>query len=295
MKKRVLGIILALVMALTFVPTTAEAATSLDFGKEWWPVTQDDLDYGDPSALELNNGYLADGKKYFLAEDITLYHKLRVEGTVTLDLNGHVLKLAGTDPVLQLSSGANLTLQDSEPNTVHKFDKNAETGLLTLNEASGTEIIRGGIITGGNTTQGAGITMDEGALSLTMTGGTIVGCQSTNAAGGIMARGKDTVPTITLSGTSRITGCTAPAPYGSVIGVEYEAVLNLYGGIVEGTVFMSGTARVDPAKPAIIYGDLYLGWNVKIENTLYVYGRIEPNPDYGTTERWRENSACGIR
>ena len=56
------------------------------------------------------------------------------------------LHLQGTTP---------FTIQDSEPNTVHKFDKNTETGLLTLNEASGTEIIRGGIITGGRLLEGA--------------------------------------------------------------------------------------------------------------------------------------------
>ena len=75
MKKRFLGLVLMLAMMLALLPSTAEAATSLDFGEEWWPVTQDDLDNGELSALELNNGYLADGKKYFLAENITLYHK----------------------------------------------------------------------------------------------------------------------------------------------------------------------------------------------------------------------------
>lgn len=35
MKKRVLGLILMLVMALTLLPTTAEAANYLDFGDGW--------------------------------------------------------------------------------------------------------------------------------------------------------------------------------------------------------------------------------------------------------------------
>lgn len=276
MKKRVLGLILMLAMALTFLPTTAEAANYLDFGDGWWGIEQEDLDIGTPPALELNNGYLADGKKYYLVEDVTIYKTMRVEGTVTLDLNGHVLKLAGSGSVFKMSSGANFTIQDSEPNTVHKFDKNTETGLLTLNEASGTEIIRGGIITGGNTIQGAGITMDEGAVALTMTGGTIVGCQSTNAAGGILAWGRDVVPTITLSGTSRITGCTAPTPYGSAIGVALEANLNLYGGLVEGEVHTSGTIRAGAGQPTVIYGNVYTSWKIVVENTLYVYGKIEP-------------------
>ena len=113
MKKRVLGLILMLVMALTLLPTTAEAANYLDFGDGWWGIEQEDLDIGTPPALELNNGYLADGKKYYLVEDVTIYKTMRVEGTVTLDLNGHVLKLAGSGSVFKMSSGANFTIQDS--------------------------------------------------------------------------------------------------------------------------------------------------------------------------------------
>ena len=281
MKKRILGIVLALVMALTFVPVTAEAADFDD--REWYPLTQGDFD-------EFPLTTLSD-YKYYLYQDITLDSTLTINGTVTLDLNGHVLKMTGNKSVLKVASGAEFTIQDSEPNTVHKFDKNAETGLLTLNEASGTETIRGGIITGGNTIQGAGITMDEGALSLTMTGGTIVGCQSSSAAGGILAWGRYTVPTITLSGSSRVTGCTAPAPYGSAIGVANEAVLNLYGGLVEGDVYIYGTIKADPAKPAAIYGDLYSPWGFKVENTLYVYGTIKGDPYGDETVFWSKTNA----
>lgn len=67
MKKRVLGLILMLAMALTFLPTTAEAANYLDFGDGWWGIKQEDLDIGTPPALELNNGYLADGKSTTLS------------------------------------------------------------------------------------------------------------------------------------------------------------------------------------------------------------------------------------
>ena len=66
------------------------------------------------------------------------------------------------------------------------FDKDSSTGLWTLNEESGTEILYGGIITGGNAKDGGGFNLQhqltyypEYSLSpagkLTMTGGMIVG------------------------------------------------------------------------------------------------------------------------
>ena len=73
MKKRVLGIVLALVMALTFVPTTAFAA-----------------DFTDWTELKSGNYNLGIGK-YYLTSDVTMNELFRIQShaNVTIDLNGH--------------------------------------------------------------------------------------------------------------------------------------------------------------------------------------------------------------
>ena len=264
MKKRFLAALVALAVALALLPGSAFAE---DFDQnEWVPVYEEGLS-NDFEYVPFNT--MDDGRIYSLNGDETITSTITVNGSATLDLNGCVLKMEGSGPVIKITQGSTLTIQDSNPGTVHKFDKNAETGLMTLNETSGTETIYGGIITGGNTRQGAGITMESNS-TLTMTGGTIVGCQSTNAAGGILLWENDTV---TLSGTSRITGCTAPAPYGSAIGAALSCTLNLYGGLVEGDVTFGGTIGTRSEQPSAIYGDLYVTGEINVKNTLYIYGK----------------------
>ena len=89
MKKRVLGLILMLVMALTFVPATVFAA---DF-TGWTEL--------DNTTTKLTGG------KYYLKNDLTLSSTLLIYGlnqdsTVMLDLNGHILKMTGSGPVIQV-------------------------------------------------------------------------------------------------------------------------------------------------------------------------------------------------
>ena len=100
MKKRVLGIVLALVMALTFVPTTAEAA-----------------DFTGWTELISGNYNLGIGK-YYLTSDVTMSELFRTQSyaNVTIDLNGHVLNAEWGVRVGPYSS---LTILDSAPNALH--------------------------------------------------------------------------------------------------------------------------------------------------------------------------------
>lgn len=87
---------------------------------------------------------------YYLCNNVKLTQALVIQGDVTLDLNGFVLQHENrdaNDSVIQMDSGT-LTLVDSNPDAIHKFVKEA-TGLWTLNENAGTEIVKGGVITGG--------------------------------------------------------------------------------------------------------------------------------------------------
>lgn len=156
---------------------------------------------------------------YYLCNNVNLTHPLVIRGDVTLDLNGFVLKITGSGSVIQVDSGT-LTLVDSHPAAIHKFVKEA-TGLWTLNENAGTEIVKGGVITGGigrehsfssvygsiSENGGGGVFINQDA-SFVMEGGNIVGCSAVgehNTAGGVLvARSASFVMK-----AGKIAGCTA--------------------------------------------------------------------------------------
>lgn len=126
--------------------------------------------------------------KITLAENIYIGSTLTVNRAVTLDLNGNVLKMNGSGSVIKVESGGNLTIQDSNPSTPHKFTPGGD-GLWGLDETGGSEIVYGGIITGGtgmppgvNYSEGGGVYVSAGA-ALTMNGGSIVGCKAGSGGG----------------------------------------------------------------------------------------------------------------
>ena len=180
---------------------------------------------------------LADGN-YYLNNDVTISQTITVSGTVTLDLNGHVLQYKNDSTkgsVIKVESGGQLTIEDSNTsNLSHKFNPNGK--LWVLDDASGTEAVTGGVITGGTGTDistfggttwycGGGALIKNGG-SLTMRGGNIIGC-SAECGGGVCIDSEQ--GQFSMSGGS-IAGCVA-----SDIG----------GGVfASGTFKMSGQAVI---------------------------------------------------
>ena len=170
-------------------------------------------------AIELTEKTTLTAGEYYLCNNVNLTQTLVIRGNVTLDLNGFVLKITGSGSVIKIESGT-LTLVDSHPAAIHKFVKEA-TGLWTLNENAGTEIVKGGVITGGigrehsfssvygsiSENGGGGVFINQDA-SFVMEGGNIVGCSAVgehNTAGGVLvARSASFVMK-----AGKIAGCTA--------------------------------------------------------------------------------------
>ena len=152
-----------------------------------------------------------------LTADITIGTTLTVSRTVTLDLNGNVLKMTGGFSVIKVESGGDLTIADSTPNKVHKFNPNYTDmwgcGLWKLDKDTGTEIVSGGVITGGGGdlthSDGGGVLVNVGG-KLTMTGGS-VGCSAGGLGGGVHLAYDSSIgksSTFTMTGGS-IIGCAA--------------------------------------------------------------------------------------
>ena len=154
-----------------------------------------------------------------LTGDISISSTLTVNRTVTLDLNGHVLKYesANNGSVIVVEGSGQLTIEDSNTsNLSHKFNPNGK--LWVLDEASGTETVTGGVITGGKgypfhlisgtVNCGGGVYIAPGG-QLTMTGGNIIGC-SAEFGGGVCIYPRQNGEQIqfSMSGGS-IIGCVA--------------------------------------------------------------------------------------
>ena len=206
-----------------------------------------------------------------LAGDISISSSLTVNRTVTLDLNGHVLKYesANKGSVIVVENGGQLTIEDSNTsNLSHKFMPNGK--LWVLDEASGTETVTGGVITGGT---GYPFTLSSGTVNcgggvyiapggqLTMTGGNIIGC-SAEFGGGVCIYPRQNGEQIqfSMSGGS-IIGCVASDIGGGVgaygtfkmsgpavirsCAVESADNFVLGGGVfVDGSFEMSGEATI---------------------------------------------------
>ena len=193
MKKRILSIVLAICLVLSCVPITVFAANE--------------------DATELQNK-LNSGGTVTLTKDYTIDTTLKVTNTVTLDLNGHVIKMTGSDRVITFAGG-NLTLQDSNKTATHKD----------------STLPAGGVITGGNQGQGGGVYINNNS-TFTMNGGTIANC-SAEYGGGVYISSNST---FTMNGGT-IANCKATtsdyAVGGGGVYVAQNSNFTMSGGIIE--------------------------------------------------------------
>ena len=282
MRKRIISTLMALCMALTLLPVQVLAA-NYTVGEDAG-VSVRALAGTAGTELKADNidAYVANGLGggvYTLAEDVTISGTLRVTGEATVDLNGYVLRYADTTAngsVFEIVSGGDLTVIDSRPNVEHKFVSNAD-GLWVLDEQNGTEIVRGGIITGGtgltdrnNNGYGGGVYVDGGGR-FTMTGGSIVGCKAEGyiAFGGgvFVAKGGQ----FTMTGGS-IVGCTAVADeYGHAYGGGIRNDGEVRGDI--GRTTLSGTAEIRDCHAK--GGFLLYGGGISDAGTLTISGDVK--------------------
>lgn len=224
---------------------------------------------------------------YYLCNNVKLTQALVIQGDVTLDLNGFVLQHENrdaNDSVIQMDSGT-LTLVDSNPDAIHKFVKEA-TGLWTLNENAGTEIVKGGVITGGigrehsfssvygsiSENGGGGVFINQDA-SFVMEGGNIVGCSAVgehNTAGGVLvARSASFVMK-----AGKIAGCTAARGGGVYVadrdGDYALGSFTMNGGTIEWCVAY-GSAAYDDGGGVNNLGSFTMNGGT-IRNCTAVYG-----------------------
>ncbi len=235
MKRRLPPILMTLVLVCA-LPIWAAFVTSGDVTNPLL-TTADATSPPDTAATRLKSA-ISNGGTVQLTEDIEISETLLVTRDVTLDLNGHVLKMTGSGSVLYVKEDGpdtvTLTITDSRPQNPH-------TG-------SYVGLPAGGVITGGTGTRerwtsytlGGAVFLWDG-MTLKLEGGTLTGSSSDSSvfirtgATFVMTGGTITgenvgvhnnVGTFTMTG-GRITGCRDRGVY-----------------VYNGNMTMSGTAYI---------------------------------------------------
>lgn len=223
MKKRILGVVIALVLCLGLLPTTALA----DGGP--LGLSKGDTVYGRYDSLEqILEAISASADNYTikLLDDYTETSSgspYQIDHICTLDLNGHALKLTNG---FQLVNGGTLTLTDSSADAKGSFTVTGGQPCFTVDDSSAELNINSGICQ----SDAAVITANSGTVRVT--GGTLAGGRGAGSAAPrtIYSYGNTD---ITLGGSAVITNdCDAcVALYGGNLKIQDNASLTGCGGV----------------------------------------------------------------
>lgn len=233
----------------------------------------------------LSDALASDAAVIRLTGDIEITAFMAVSRPVTIDLNGHLLKTtSGVSNLIHVTQNGELTLIDSNPNAVHKFDKSnalwkladettaeeniievkggALTGGTGTGEAGntcgggiyvrkgGTLLMRGGNIVGCTARQGGGIYVDDGGR-FEMSAGTITGCTAGQEEG-------KTANGVFIAASGRFTQSPGAQITGEVIGA-YTVTFQSEGGSEVASQIRANTPADQPADPTK-EGYTFIGW-----------------------------------
>ena len=226
MKRRLLPILMTLVLVCA-LPIWAAFVTSPD-------VTNPLLTTADAAELTLQGmiDQANAGDTIKLRSNTEVHATLQITKNLTLDLNGHVLKMTGSGSVLRVEEGPHpvtLTITDSRSDTSHEDKTLPAGGVITGGKGpyvTGIYYVGGAVflekdttlkLEGGTLTGNSGSSIYIGGATLVMSGGTITG-----ETVGVY----NNVGTFTMTG-GRITGCSDRGVY-----------------VYNGNMTMSGTAYI---------------------------------------------------
>ena len=227
----------------------------------------------------LSDALKSDSAVIRLTGDIEITAYMTVQRAVTIDLNGHLLKTtSGVSNLIHVTQNGELTLIDSNPNAVHKFDKSNALWKLAAEDAEGENIvvIKGGAITGGSYYTGGGIYVAPGG-TLLMRGGNIVGCTAREGGGiyvedggrfemsagtitGCVAGQEEgkTANGVCIAAGGRFTQSPGAQITGEVIGA-YTVTFQSEGGSEVASQIRANTPAAQPDNPTK-EGHTFIGW-----------------------------------
>ena len=223
MKKRLLSLLLILCLCAALLPAMVLAEDNVTIVK-----TKDQLEKA-----------ITEGGAIQLGGDIPLADALKINNTVTLDLNGYKITRAnptgsatGSINAVNIGNGGHLTLTDSSNGigAISDFDGSVHVlagGTFTMN---GGRLLAGRALGGDIRARGGGVLVDKDGLFV-MNGGSIESCLANGDGGGVYVNG-----TFRMTG-GVISGCFSEGLYGSGYGggiyVASNGTFEMSGGSIE--------------------------------------------------------------
>jgi len=291
MKKRILSILMTVLMVITLLPTTALAK---DYGGT---IIANDVTWQQGDKIILP-GVTLDGSRKPLTVTVTgtvdMAAGITVQGNVTIKGGGTLLRTGNTASMLDVKSGASLTLENIrvDGNNIEVEDKYgikvAASGKLTISEGTvlsrhkntsndgsalyvlGSVLMNGGTIEN-NTSDSYGNIYLRGGASFVLNGGTVRNNTLTDGGqyGGGAFYVRDAELTVnggTISGQTNIPG------WGGAIYCSSYGTVRLNGGTIANnsvTANCKGDAIYYSSKESS-GSSLYIGGSANVTDTIYL-------------------------
>ena len=242
MKRRLLPILMTLVLVCA-LPIWAAFVTSGDVTNPLLTTA----DAAEPSvpvevstATDLQSNIDA-GNSVKLTKNIDINTALNVTSTLTLDLNGCVLRMTGNTSVFYVYNNATLTIQDSSAAKSGTITGCATDPFRGGGRGGGVFVFKGSFtmsgtakITNCTADWGGGVVVHTRSSTFTMNGGEISDCKASNTGGGVCLIGG---AWFEMTG-GIIRDCKAYGrPESSAIDIQ-PGTMKAHGGTVEGNVWV---------------------------------------------------------
>ena len=208
-----------------------------------------------------------------LGEDIDINTALNVTSTLTLDLNGCTLRMTGNTRVFYVYNNATLTIQDSSA-------------------------AKSGTITGGNAGDGGGVHIGDNSSEghLVMTGGTITGCATDPYRGAGRGGGVFVFQgSFTMSGTAKITNCTADVTIESENGGHAIGGLCGYAGTHSNPDICLETEGFSTKNYPSVIDNCNVTVNIKANGATHVGGLVGTGLYYYGEETVFKITNCSVK
>ena len=244
MKRRLLPILMTLVLVCA-LPIWAAFVTSGDVTNPLLTTADatEPLKLEEVSTADDLRAKITAGNSVKLTKNIDINTALNVTSTLTLDLNGCVLRLRmrGNTSVFYVYNNATLTIQDSSAAKSGTITGCATDSSRGDGRGGGVFVFKGSFtmsgtakITNCTAVWGGGVVVHTGSSTFTMNGGEISDCKASSTGGGVCL----------ISGAGfEMTGgiirdCTADwRPESSAINIQ-PGTMKAHGGKVEGNVWV---------------------------------------------------------
>lgn len=237
MKRKLWTLLLALGAALAL----CVGASATDFSTGWDKVTN-------------STTTLESGRQYYLNNDVIVSQTITVSGTVTLDLNGHVLqyKNDSTKGSVIKVEGGGVYIDSSANSNADTFTMNGGSIIGCTADGGGGVLVAlechftmntGAVIQSCTAQMGGGVYclgMSGSSGTFTLNGGTIQSCKALGRGGGGVSNSGEF-----LMQNGSIKGCTSEKDSNASGGVLNSGQFTMSGGTVEDNVTNSGTINAD--------------------------------------------------